>query len=65
MGTIAPELNDLVYFVHLARTRSFTEAAERLRVPKSAVSRAIRRLESRLGVRLAERTTRRVTLTEV
>ena len=65
MGTIAPELNDLVYFVQLAQTRSFTEAAERLGVPKSAVSRAIRRLESRLGVRLAERTTRRVTLTEV
>lgn len=65
MGTIAPELNDLVYFVQLARTQSFTQAAQRLGLPKSTVSRAVRRLEQRLGVRLAERTTRRVMLTEV
>jgi DNA-binding transcriptional LysR family regulator len=58
------DLNGLQYFVQVARTRSFTHAARHLRVPKSSVSRAIRRLESRLGVRLIERTTRSVSLTE-
>jgi DNA-binding transcriptional LysR family regulator len=45
--------------------QSFTKAAKRLGVPKSSVSRAILKLENRLGVRLVERTTRRVPLTEV
>jgi DNA-binding transcriptional LysR family regulator len=58
-------LNELQYFVHVSQMRSFTRAAQRLGVPKSSVSRAILRLENRLGVRLVERTTRRVTLTEV
>jgi DNA-binding transcriptional LysR family regulator len=58
------DLNGLQFFVQVARTRSFTHAARHLRVPKSSVSRAIRRLESRLGVRLIERTTRSVALTE-
>jgi DNA-binding transcriptional LysR family regulator len=58
-------LNELQFFVHVSQTQSFTKAAKRLGVPKSTVSRAIRRLEERLGVRLVERTTRRVALTEV
>jgi DNA-binding transcriptional LysR family regulator len=58
------DLNSLQFFVQVARTRSFTHAARHLRVPKSSVSRAVRRLESRLGVRLIERTTRSVALTE-
>jgi DNA-binding transcriptional LysR family regulator len=58
-------LNELQFFVQVAQTKSFTKAAKRLGVPKSSVSRAILRLENRLGVRLVERTTRRVTLTEV
>jgi DNA-binding transcriptional LysR family regulator len=65
MGTTAPDLNELRFFVGVAEGRSFTEAARRLGVPKSTVSRALRRLEERLGVRLVERTTRRVSLTEV
>lgn len=59
------DLNDLQCFVHVSQTQSFTRAAKRLGVPKSNISRAIQRLEDRLGVRLVERTTRKVTLTEV
>jgi DNA-binding transcriptional LysR family regulator len=59
------DLNEIQYFVRVAQEQSFTQAARRLRVPKSTVSRAVRQLEVRLGVRLLERTTRRVALTEV
>lgn len=58
-------LNELQFFVQVSQTQSFTKAAKQLGVPKSSVSRAILRLESRLGVRLVERTTRKVALTEV
>src|SRR5579862_8023627 len=58
------DLNELQIFVHVALTHSFTLAAKRLGVPKSAVSRGLARLEQRLGVRLLQRTTRRVTLTD-
>jgi DNA-binding transcriptional LysR family regulator len=59
------DLNELQFFVQVSQAQSFTKAAKRLGVPKSSVSRAILRLEKRLGVRLVERTTRRVALTEV
>jgi DNA-binding transcriptional LysR family regulator len=58
-------LNELHYFAVVAQSRSFTLAAKRLNLPKSSVSRAIGRLEHRLDVRLIERTTRSVRLTEV
>lgn len=58
------DLNEIQFFVQVSRTHSFTQAARRLGVPKSSVSRAVRRLETRLGVRLVERTTRSVALTE-
>jgi len=58
-------LNELQFFVQVSQTQSFTKAAKRLGVPKSSVSRAILRLETRLAVRLVERTTRKVALTEV
>jgi DNA-binding transcriptional LysR family regulator len=58
-------LNELQFFVNVSQTHSFTKAAKRLGVPKSSVSRAILGLEKRLGVRLIERTTRKVALTEV
>jgi DNA-binding transcriptional LysR family regulator len=58
------DLNELPFFVQVANTTSLTVAAKRLGVPKSSVSRAIGRLEARLGVRLMARTTRSVTLTE-
>ena len=58
------DLNELQYFVQVSRARSFTAAADHFGVPKSSVSRAIAALEQRLGVRLIERTTRSVSLTE-
>jgi LysR family transcriptional regulator for bpeEF and oprC len=50
-------------FVHTAEQRSFRRAAERLRVTPAAVSKAVARLEERLGVLLLERSSRKVTLT--
>jgi LysR family transcriptional regulator, transcriptional activator for dmlA len=58
------DLNELQFFVRVSKAQSFTTAAKQLGVPKSSVSRAIARLESRLGVRLVERTTRTLALTE-
>ncbi len=61
---LPPEsLSGVATFVAAARARSFTQAAERLGVSKSAVGKAIQRLEQRLGVELFHRTTRKVTLT--
>lgn len=51
-------------FVEVARSQSFAQAARRLDRHVSAVSRAVATLESRLGVRLLQRTTRRVALSE-
>src|SRR3954451_11776705 len=51
-------------FVTVAEKRSFTAAAAALRVTPSAVSQTIRALEERVGVRLLQRTTRSVGLTE-
>jgi DNA-binding transcriptional LysR family regulator len=56
-------LSGIVTFVVAARSSSFTEAAEKLGVSKSAVGKAVARLEDRLGVKLFHRTTRRITLT--
>lgn len=57
-------LNDLLAFVAVAKDRSFTRAAAKLRVSQSALSQAVRTLETRLGVRLLARTTRSVSPTE-
>lgn len=58
------DLNELAIFANVAQVHSFTAAARQLGLPKSSVSRAMASLEARLGVRLLERTTRRVALTE-
>ena len=55
---------DLVAFLVVAREQSFTRAAAQLGVSQSALSQTIRGLESRLGVRLLTRTTRRVSATD-
>lgn len=55
-------LSGITTFVATARAQSFTDAAEKLGVSKSAVGKSIARLEERLGVKLFHRTTRRVTL---
>ena len=51
-------------FVAVADLGSFTAAAGRLSLTSSAVSKSIARLEARMGVRLFERTTRRLSLSE-
>ncbi len=57
-------LNVLAAFLAVAEERSFTRAAKRLGVSRSAVSHAVRGLEERLGVRLLARTTRSVAPTD-
>ena len=57
------DLADLSAFTVVARERSFTRAAAKLRVTPSALSHAMRGLEERLGLRLLNRTTRSVTPT--
>lgn len=57
-------INDLISFMVVARERSFTRAAAQLGVSQSALSHAMRNLESRLDVRLLTRTTRNVAPTE-
>ena len=57
-------INDLYAFLAVAREKSFTKAAAQLGVSQSALSHAMRGLESRLGLRLLTRTTRRVAPTE-
>jgi DNA-binding transcriptional LysR family regulator len=58
------DLADLGAFADVARHRSFRGAASLRGVSPSTLSEAVRRLEERLGVRLLNRTTRSVTLTE-
>ena len=58
------DLNDLVVFTEVARRGSFTAAGRELDLPASAVSRRVARLEERLGMRLLNRTTRSVGLTD-
>src|SRR5881628_2542980 len=58
-------LNDLQAFRAVAELRNFRKAAEALHVSQPAFSRRIEKLEEALGVRLLDRTTRRVNLTSV
>lgn len=59
------DLQDLYAFTALCEHGSFRYAAEAICISQSALSRRIEKLESALGVRLFDRTTRSVTLTQV
>ena len=59
------DLNDIVVFTKVVETKSFTGAAEHSGLPKSTVSRKLAQLEERLGVRLVQRTTRKLALTDI
>ena len=54
---------DISVFVAVAEAGGFSEAARRLGVSRSAIAKAVARLEARLGVRLFHRTTRSHSLT--
>ncbi len=56
-------LGALAAFVQAADANGFTEAGRKLGVSPSAVSKAVQRLEERLGARLFHRSTRSITLT--
>ncbi len=58
-------LRQLRAFITVAQTGSFTQAAERLYVTQSALSGLIKELEQALGVRLFDRSTRKIQLSEV
>jgi DNA-binding transcriptional LysR family regulator len=57
-------LANMEAFVRVAETKSFSEAARRLRSSKSLISRQVAALEAELGVRLFHRTTRSLSLTD-
>jgi len=59
------DLNSLIIFAKVVEANSFSEAARRLKMPISSVSRRIAELEEQLGVRLLERSTRNLRLTDV
>ena len=57
------DLNDIALFVQVVRHGSFAEAGRRLGLPPNTVSRRIQQLETQLGTRLMQRSTRKLTLT--
>jgi len=58
------DLNDFFYFVQVVDRSGFTAAGRTLRIPKSTLSHRIQQLESNLGVRLLNRTSRRFGMTD-
>ena len=57
-------LDGIAAFARVVDSGSFSAAARRLNISKSAISAHVQRLEARLGTRLLNRTTRRLSLTE-
>ena len=58
------DLNDFFYFVQVVDRGGFTAAGRTLRISKSTLSHRIQQLETNLGVRLLNRTSRRFGMTE-
>lgn len=58
------KLNSMRHFVEVARESGFTPAAEKLGLSRAQLSKSVMQLESALGTRLLNRTTRRISLTE-
>src|SRR4029077_13620050 len=58
------DFNDLQFFAAVVAHRGFSAAARALGMPKSRISRRVALLEERLGVRLLDRTTRGLGLTQ-
>src|SRR6266849_7480295 len=59
------DLNEMLVFTRVVQAGSFTTAARALGMPKSTVSRKVSELEERLKARLLQRTTRKLSLTDV
>jgi len=59
------DLNSLAIFAKVVEAKGFSEAARRLKIPLSTVSRRVAELEDQLSVRLLERSTRNLRLTDV
>ena len=64
MGSQVLDLNDFFYFVQVVDRGGFTAAGRTLRIPKSTLSHRIQQLETELGVRLLNRTSRRFAMTD-
>jgi DNA-binding transcriptional LysR family regulator len=58
------DLNDLLYFAEVVDHGGFAAAGRAMGIPKSKLSRRVAELEARLGVRLLQRTTRKLSLTQ-
>jgi DNA-binding transcriptional LysR family regulator len=58
------DLNDFLYFVQVVDRGGFTAAGRTLRVPKSTLSHRIQQLETELGARLLNRTSRQLAMTD-
>jgi DNA-binding transcriptional LysR family regulator len=58
------DLNDMLYFAEVVDRGGFAAAGRAIGIPKSRLSRRVAELEARLGVRLLQRTTRKLSLTE-
>lgn len=58
------QIQTMRVFVRIVEAESFSRAAEKLALPRATVSQALKRLELRLGVRLLQRTTRQVQVTD-
>lgn len=64
MINMSIEWNDLLLFLQVVERKGFTSAGEALGIPKSRLSRRVTLLEARLGTRLLQRSSRRLSLTD-